>query len=88
MGSAIIVEVDPISDCSCCMLKAFEAMPMNALLLEASDDAFNHSILLRTVRGYEHLFEAITTNKPRVVSARKNQTIVRPKQKGVLNSAQ
>ena len=63
-------------------------MPMNALLFEASDDAFNHSILLRTVRGDELLFEAIASNKTRVVSARKNQTIVGAKQEGVLNSAQ
>jgi len=76
VGSAVIVEVDPVSDCSCCVLKALESMPMNALLLEGSDDAFNHSILLRAMRGYELLFEAITTNKPRVIAARKNQSII------------
>ena len=87
MGSAVVVEVDPVSDCSCCVLQAFEAMPVDALLLEASDDAFNHSILLRTVRGDELLFEAIASYKTRVIAARKNQAIVRPKQEGVLNSA-
>ena len=88
MGSAVIVEVDLISDCSCCVLKAFEAMPMNALLLEASDDAFNHSILLRTMGRDELLFMSIGSNKTRVIAARNNQTIVGPKQEGVLNSAQ
>ena len=32
VGSAVIVEVDPISDYSGCVLKAFEAMPVDALL--------------------------------------------------------
>jgi len=76
VGSAVIVEVDPVSDCSCCVLKTFEAMAMNTLLLEGPDDAFDHSILLRAMRCDELLFEAIASNKPLVVSARKNQSIV------------
>jgi len=76
VGSTIILDMDPISNGSCCVLKAFEAMTMNASLLEGPDDAFNHSVLLRTVGGYELLFQAITTNKPRVIAARKNQSII------------
>ena len=67
---------------------AFEAMPMDALLLEGPDDAFDHSILLRAMRGDELLFKAIASNETGVIPARKNQAIVRTKQKGVLNSAQ
>ena len=46
MGSAGIVEVDLISNCFGCVLKALEAMPMNALLLDSSYNPFDHSILL------------------------------------------
>ena len=56
MGSAGIVEVDPISNCSGCVLKALEAMPMNALLFESSYNPFDHSLLLWAMRGYELLF--------------------------------
>ena len=87
MGSAVIVEVDPISDCSCCVLQAFKAMPVNALLFQCPDDAFDHSILLRTMGRDELLFQAIASNETRVIAARKNQAIVRPKQEGLLNSA-
>ena len=76
MGSSCIVEVDPISDCSCCVLVAFKAMPVNALLFECPDDAFDHSVLLRAMGRDELLFKAIASNKPRVIAACKNQTIV------------
>ena len=76
MGSTVIVEVDPISDCSCCVLKAFEAMPMDALLVEGSDYAFNHSVLLLTVWGYELLFQSITANETGVVAAGKDEAII------------
>ena len=87
MGSAGIVEVDPVSDYSGCVLKAFEAMPVDAFLFECPDYAFDHSVLLRAVRGDELLFQAIASNKTGVIAARKNQAIVRSKQEGVLNSA-
>ena len=87
MGSAGIVEVDPISDCSCCVLQAFEAVSMYALLFECPNHTLDHSVLLRTMWRDELLFEAIASNEPRVITARKNQTIVRPKQEGMLNSA-
>ena len=87
MGFAGTVEVDPVSDYSCCMLQAFEAMPVDTLLFECSDDAFDHSVLLRAMRGDELLFQSVASNETGVIPARKNQAIVRPKQEGVLNSA-
>ena len=59
MGSAGIVEVDPISDCSCCVLQAFEAVSMYALLFECPNHTLDHSVLLRTMWRDELLFEAI-----------------------------
>ena len=67
MGSAIIVEVDPVSDCSCGVLNALEAMPMYALLFECPDHTFVHSVLLRAMRRDELLFEAIASDETRVV---------------------
>ena len=88
MGSAVITEVDPISDCSCCVLKAFEAMTMNALLFESSYHAFDHSILLRTVRRNKLLPWAIASDETRVVAARNNQSIFGPQQEWVFDLAQ
>jgi hypothetical protein len=70
------------------VLKAFEAMPVDGLLLEGPDDSLDHSILLRAMRGDELLFQAVASNETGVIAARKNQTIVGPKQEGILNSAQ
>ena len=76
MGSAGIVEVDPISNCSGCVLKGFEAMPMNALLFESSYNPFDHSVLLWAMRGYELLFEAIAFDETGIIPACKNQAII------------
>ena len=76
MGSSGIVEVDPISDCPGCMLKGFEAMPMNTLLFESSYNPFDHSVLLWAMRGYELLFEAIAFDETGIIPACKNQAII------------
>ena len=76
MGSKSIVEVDSIFDFLCCVLTAFEAMPMNALLLKCANDAFDHSIMLRTVGRYEFLAESVASDKTGVIEASKNQSIV------------
>ena len=85
MGSAVIIEVDPISDCSCCMLNAFKAMPMDALLFNCADDTFDHSVLLWAMRGYELLFQAVAANQTCVVATGKNEAIIRAQKEGVLN---
>lgn len=76
MGSAGILEVDPISDCSVCVLKALEGMPMNALLLESSNYPFDHTVLLRAMRGYELLFKAIAFDETGIIPTCKNQAII------------
>lgn len=85
VGSAVILEVDPISDCSCCMLNAFKAMPMDALLFNCADDTFDHSVLLWAMRGYELLFQAVAANQTCVVATGKNEAIIRAQKEGVLN---
>lgn len=83
MGSAGVVEVDPVSDCPGCVLEAFEAMAMNALLFKRPDHPFDHSVLLRTVRRDELFFEAIASDEARVIAARKNQAIIGTQQERV-----
>lgn len=58
----MIVEVDPISNRSCCVYKVFEAMPVDALPLHSANGAFVHSVVPRTVRRYELLFKAIASD--------------------------
>ena len=78
VGSAVVVEVDPISNRSGCVLKAFEALPVDALLFQGSNDPLDHAVLLRAVRRYELLLEAVTSDELSECEAGKNQTVVGP----------
>ena len=64
-----------------------EAVLPDVLLLQDAEKPFDHPVLRGRVRGDELLFQAIASNEAGVITARKNQTIVRPKQEGMLNSA-
>lgn len=47
----MIVEADRVADDARGVLDALEAVVVNALLLEGADDALDHAILLRAMRG-------------------------------------
>lgn len=51
----MVVELDPVADHSHRVLLGFEAVPVDALLLQGADHALDHAILLRAVRGDELL---------------------------------
>lgn len=51
-------------------------MPMNALLFQFPDHALDHSVLLRTVRRDELLFQCIAADEAGVVAACKNKAII------------
>jgi hypothetical protein len=70
------------------MLKALEAMTVDALLLQRADDAFDHPVLLRTMGRDELLLQSIAPDQAGVVATCKNQTVVGPEEEGVLNPAQ
>ena len=72
----MIVEVDPIANCSCCVLKAFEAMPVDALLLQGPNDSLDHPVLLRAVRRNELLLQAVASDQVSECEAGKNKTII------------
>ena len=88
VGPAVIVEVDSVSNRSCCMLKAFEAMPMDALLFQRTNDAFDRPVLLRTVRRNELLFKTITSDELSECQTGKNKAIIGPQQKGAFDLAE
>lgn len=50
MRAAMVVEADPVADGAGDMLDAVEALAMDALLFQGPDQAFDHAVLLRTVR--------------------------------------
>ena len=57
MRAAVVVETDPVADDAVCVLDAFEAVPVNALLLECPDDALDHAVLLGIEPARRHRFE-------------------------------
>ncbi len=76
MRSPIVVKADPVSNDAHCVLLAFEAVPVNALLLQRSDNALHHPILLRAMRRDKLLLQPIAPNQARIISAGEDQAIV------------
>ncbi|WP_435166963.1 hypothetical protein [Falsirhodobacter sp. 1013] len=70
------------------MLDALEAVSVNALLLQRPDDALDHAVLLRAVRGDELLAEAVAANQTRVMAAGEDQAVVRSQQELPVDAAQ
>lgn len=88
MRAAIVVETDPVGNDARGVLNALEAMAMNALLLERSDDPLDHAVLLWAVRGDELLLQAIAADQGREVPTGEDQAVVRPQQEFPINLAQ
>lgn len=84
----MVVELNPVGDCTAGMLQRFEAMSVHALLLERADHAFDHPVLLWAVRRDELLTQAITPYPGRVIAAREDQTVVAAKQEWCRNPAE
>lgn len=87
MRPAVVVEADPVADDAVGVLDALEAVPVNALLLERPDDALDHAVLLRAMRGDELLFQAIAADQRREVAACEDQPIVRPQEEFPIDPA-
>ncbi len=64
MGPPVGVEADPFSDDARGVLLGFEAMTMHVLLLQRSDYAFDHPVLLRAVGRDELLTKPIVAHHP------------------------
>ena len=75
MGAAAVIEINPVANDAAGVLLGFEAVAVRALLLECSDDALDHAVLLRAVRGDELLLQAVAADQAREVAAGKNEPI-------------
>ena len=88
MRAPVILELDPIADCAACMRQTFEAMTMDALLLQRSYQALHHPVLLRAVWRDELLLEAVATHQLGVCTGREDQTVVTAQKKRLIDFAQ
>jgi len=57
MRAPMVTKCNSVADHAAGMLQGFEAMPVHALLLQRSDHALHHAVLLRAVRRYEFLLQ-------------------------------
>ena len=60
-------------------------MSVDALLLQGPNEAFDHAVLLRTVRRNELLFKTIASDELSGCEAGKNKAIIGPQQKGAFD---
>ena len=88
MWASVIVELDPIADCAARMGEAFEALAMDALLFQRTDQTFHHAVLLWTVRRDELLAQAVAPDQRRVFAGGEDQTIVAAKKEWGVDATQ
>lgn len=88
MRAAAIVKGNPVTDDAHRVLEAFEAVAMYALLLQRPDEALDHAVLLRAVRGDELLLQPVAADYGCEVMAGEDQAIVRPQQELVFDTTQ
>lgn len=84
----VVVECDPVTDHAHRMSDAFEAVAMRALFPERPDEALDHAVLLRAVRGDELLLQPVAADDGREVVAGEDEPIVRAQQELPLDPAQ
>lgn len=88
MRAAVVVEADPVGDNAVCVLDALEAMSMNALLCERSDNLLDRPVLLGAVRRDELLLQAIAADDGREVATGDDQPVVRSQKELRLDPAE
>ena len=77
MGPLVVVKLDPVANDTTGVLQGFEAVPVDALLLERADHPLHQPILLRRVGRDELLLQAIALDQRRVAAAGEDQAVVR-----------
>ena len=65
----MVVKENSVTNHSAGVLQALNAVSMRALLLDRSDHAFNHSVLLKAVRSYELLAQSVAPDQSSVMAA-------------------
>ncbi len=79
MWASVVVKAYPVADHAAGMLQGFKAVPVGTLLFERSNDAFDHTVLLRAMWRDEFLSKAVAANQCGIATTGKNEPIVRPK---------
>ena len=80
MGPAMVVELNPIGNDSCCMLLRFKSMSMDTLFFQSPNQPLYHAVLLRTMWRDKFLSQSITLHPLCVVAAGKHQSVIRTQQ--------
>ncbi len=65
-----MVELNPVCNHTADMLQDFEAVTVYALLLERSNHALDHAVLLRAMRRNELLVQSVTAHQRLTYSPR------------------
>jgi len=76
MRPAVVVEANPVAHDAAGVLQRLQAVPVRTLLLQGSNDAFHHAVLLRRVRRDELLPEAVAAHQGGVAATGEDQAIV------------
>ena len=76
MGPAMVVELNPIGNDSCCMLLRFKSMSMDTLFFQSPNQPLYHAVLLRTMWRDKFLSQSITLHQLRVVAAGEHQPVI------------
>nr|WP_291054382.1 hypothetical protein [Hyphomonas sp.] len=88
MWLSVVVEADPVSDDARGVLEVFETVPVDMLVLQGTDDAPDHAVLLWAVRGDELLAKSIDSDELGEGPAGKNQPVVTPEEERLADSAE
>lgn len=88
MRASVVVDADPVTDGAGRVLDAVEALAMDALLFQCPDHALHHAILLRAMRRYELLLQAVASDQRGVAAAGEDQAVVGPQQELVPDLSQ
>lgn len=83
MGLLVVVELDPFADHSASVLQGFEAVTVDALLLQRPNHPFHQSILLRGVGPDELQLQIIAFDQRHVAATGEDQAVVRAQLKGL-----
>jgi len=84
----VVVELDPVADHTTGVLQGFEAVPVDALLLQRANHPLHEAVLLRGVGRDELLLQAIAFDQRRVAATGEDQTVVRAQQERLLHAPQ
>jgi hypothetical protein len=77
MGPSVVVNAKPVSDRPAGMLQQLEPIPVRTLLLQGSDHALDHAVLLGAVRCDEVLAQAVSSNEGREATTGEHESVVR-----------